>query len=50
MPYDGARAICRHTESFAQPLNSNAAYAPSSSDAQRNLTLEFSRRARGIPI
>ena len=49
-PYDGAMAICRHAESFAQPLNSNAAYAPSSSDAQRNLTLEFSRRARGIPI
>jgi glutamate/tyrosine decarboxylase-like PLP-dependent enzyme len=31
-------------------MNSDAAYATASKDAQKNLTLEFSRRARGIPI
>lgn len=49
-PYDGAMAICRHADALARAMNSDAAYASASADAQKNLTLEFSRRARGIPI
>jgi aromatic-L-amino-acid decarboxylase len=49
-PYDGAIAICRDADALAQTMNSDAAYAASSRDAQKNLTLEFSRRARGIAI
>lgn len=49
-PYDGAMAICRDAEALATAMNSDAAYAKAAKDAQKNLTLEFSRRARGIPI
>jgi glutamate/tyrosine decarboxylase-like PLP-dependent enzyme len=49
-PYDGAMAICRDAEALAVALNSDAAYSTAAADAQKNLTLEFSRRARGIPI
>lgn len=49
-PYDGAMAICRDAEALAAAMNSDAVYATASRDAQKNLTLEFSRRARGIPI
>ncbi|ANH07814.1 aminotransferase class V-fold PLP-dependent enzyme [Shinella sp. HZN7] len=49
-PYDGAVAICRDAEALAQAMNADAVYATASGDAQKNLTLEFSRRARGIPI
>lgn len=49
-PYDGAMAICRDGDALAAAMNSDAAYATASRDAQKNLTLEFSRRARGIPI
>jgi glutamate/tyrosine decarboxylase-like PLP-dependent enzyme len=49
-PYDGAMAICRDADALASAMNSDAAYATASKDAQKNLTLEFSRRARGIPI
>lgn len=49
-PYDGAVAICRNAEALAQAMNADAVYATASADAQKNLTLEFSRRARGIPI
>ncbi len=49
-PYDGAMAICRDADALASAMNSDAAYASASKDAQKNLTLEFSRRARGIPI
>jgi len=49
-PYDGAIAICRHTHSFSATLSGNASYAHGADNAQKNLTLEFSRRARGIPI
>jgi glutamate/tyrosine decarboxylase-like PLP-dependent enzyme len=31
-------------------MNSDAVYAASSADSQKNLGIEFSRRARGIPI
>lgn len=49
-PYDCAMAICRHTDALAGAMNSDAAYASGSAAAQKNLTLEFSRRARGIPV
>lgn len=49
-PYDGAMAICRDAAALAAAMNSDAAYATAAKDAQKNLTLEFSRRARGIPV
>jgi glutamate/tyrosine decarboxylase-like PLP-dependent enzyme len=49
-PYDGAMAICRDGDALAAAMNSDAVYATASKDAQKNLTLEFSRRARGVPI
>ncbi|WP_061239132.1 aminotransferase class V-fold PLP-dependent enzyme [Ectopseudomonas composti] len=49
-PYDCAMAICRDADALAVAMNSDAAYASASKDAQKNLTLEFSRRARGIAI
>lgn len=49
-PYDGAMAICRDPTALAKAMNSDAAYAMASVNAQKNLTLEFSRRARGIPV
>ena len=49
-PYDGAIAICRDAEALSAAMNSDAAYSSAAKDAQKNLTLEFSRRARGIPI
>lgn len=49
-PYDGAMAICRDPQALARVMNSDAAYSTASAEAQKNLTLEFSRRARGIPI
>ncbi|MBO0144532.1 aspartate aminotransferase family protein [Agrobacterium sp. Ap1] len=49
-PYDGAVAICRDAEALSQAMNGDAVYATAFADAQKNLTLEFSRRARGIPI
>ncbi|WP_235421306.1 pyridoxal phosphate-dependent decarboxylase family protein [Erwinia oleae] len=49
-PYDCAMAICRDADALAETMNSDAVYATASKDAQRNLTLEFSRKARGILI
>ncbi|MGQ3045923.1 MAG: pyridoxal phosphate-dependent decarboxylase family protein [Niveispirillum sp.] len=49
-PYDGAIAICRDGHALATAMNSDAAYAAADPFSQKNLTLEFSRRARGIPI
>ncbi|WP_330114139.1 pyridoxal-dependent decarboxylase [Pseudomonas sp. JS3066] len=49
-PYDGAMAICRDADALSIAMNSDAAYASASRDAQKNLTLEFSRRARGVPV
>lgn len=43
-------AICRDADALAAAMNSDAAYATASKDAQKNLTLEFSRRARGVAI
>jgi glutamate/tyrosine decarboxylase-like PLP-dependent enzyme len=49
-PYDGAMAICRDADALASAMNSDAVYSSASHEAQKNLNLEFSRRARGIPI
>ena len=49
-PYDCAMAICRDADALAAAMNSDAAYSSASADAQKNLTLEFSRRPRGIPV
>jgi glutamate/tyrosine decarboxylase-like PLP-dependent enzyme len=49
-PYDGAMAICRDRHALAVAMNSDAVYATAGADAQKNLTLEFSRRARGVSI
>jgi glutamate/tyrosine decarboxylase-like PLP-dependent enzyme len=49
-PYDCAFAICRDGKALEAAMASDAVYAPSEQGAQQNLTLEFSRRARGIPI
>lgn len=49
-PYDGAMAICRDSDALAAAMNSDAVYAPAARTAQKNLTLEFSRRPRGVPI
>ncbi|MBX9797765.1 pyridoxal-dependent decarboxylase [Sphingomonas sp.] len=49
-PYDGAMGICRDPGALAAAMNSDAAYATAEPDAQKNLTLEFSRRARGVAI
>lgn len=49
-PYDGAIGICRDPDALSAAMNSDAVYATASADSQKNLGLEFSRRARGIPI
>jgi glutamate/tyrosine decarboxylase-like PLP-dependent enzyme len=49
-PYDCAMAICREAQALAGAMNSDAVYSSASADAQKNLTLEFSRRPRGIPV
>jgi glutamate/tyrosine decarboxylase-like PLP-dependent enzyme len=49
-PYDAAMAICRDADALAEAMNSDAVYAAGSKNAQKNLTLEFSRKARGIPV
>lgn len=49
-PYDGAMTICRDAVALSSAMNSDAVYSSASQYAQKNLTLEFSRRARGIPI
>lgn len=49
-PYDGAVGICRDAGALAAAMNSDAAYSVASAESQKNLGLEFSRRARGVPI
>ncbi len=49
-PYDSAMAICRDGDAMAACMNADAVYASAEPDAQKNLTLEFSRKARGISI
>lgn len=49
-PYDSAMVIARDARALSGALHSDAEYSMSASDSQEHLTLEFSRRARGIPI
>ncbi|POE11751.1 aspartate aminotransferase family protein [Pectobacterium odoriferum] len=49
-PYDCAMAICRNADVLAEAMNADAVYSSAARDAQKNLTLEFSRRPRGIPV
>ncbi len=49
-PYDSAMAICKHGDLLADALQANAPYSKGEPMAQKSLTLEFSRRARGLPI
>lgn len=49
-PYDGAVLVCRDQAALETTLRSAAVYAPSTAGSQESRTLEFSRRARGIPI
>ncbi len=49
-PYDSAMSICRDAEAMAASLNADAVYAKGEPDAQKSLTLEFSRKPRGIAI
>lgn len=49
-PYDTAVGICRHATAVSEAMNSDAVYSTSSDDSQKNLGLEFSRRARGISM
>lgn len=49
-PYDCAMVICRDPQVLAGAMNSDAVYMSASADAQKNLTLEFSRRPRGVPV
>ncbi|PZF62109.1 aspartate aminotransferase family protein [Curtobacterium sp. MCBD17_034] len=49
-PYDSAMVIVRDRDALAGAMNSDAAYSSASADSQKNLTLEFSRRARGVAI
>ena len=49
-PYDSAMAICRDPALLAATMNADAPYATAEPSAQKNLTTEFSRRARGIGV
>jgi glutamate/tyrosine decarboxylase-like PLP-dependent enzyme len=49
-PYDGAVAICRDAEAMSETLSADAVYSTAEPLAQKNITLEFSRRPRGVPI
>lgn len=49
-PYDCAMSIVRDADALAGAMTSDAAYSSAGAEAQKNLTLEFSRRARGVAI
>jgi glutamate/tyrosine decarboxylase-like PLP-dependent enzyme len=49
-PYDGGMTIVRDAGALTATTNSDAAYAAPDPTAQRNLTLEFSRRPRGVSV
>lgn len=49
-PYDGAMAIAREPRWLAEAMRAAAAYSEGQAGDQMHLTLEFSRRARGVPI
>lgn len=49
-PYDSAMVILADPGVLAEAMNSDAAYSATSAASQKNLTLEFSRRPRGIAV
>jgi glutamate/tyrosine decarboxylase-like PLP-dependent enzyme len=49
-PYDSAMIILADRNRLAETMNSDAAYSSASAESQKNLTLEFSRRPRGIAV
>ena len=49
-PYDGGMTIVRDAGALTETTNSDAAYAAPDPTAQRNRTLEFSRRPRGVAV
>ncbi|TXI49382.1 pyridoxal phosphate-dependent decarboxylase family protein [Mycolicibacter arupensis] len=49
-PYDSAMVILADRTQLAETMTSDAAYSITSAESQKNLTLEFSRRPRGIAI
>lgn len=49
-PYDCAMAICRDATALSGAMDSDASYSRAGPEAQKNRTLEFSRRARGVAI
>ncbi|MET0704431.1 MAG: pyridoxal-dependent decarboxylase [Mycobacterium sp.] len=49
-PYDSAMVVLADRGRLAETMNSDAAYSTTSADSQKNLTLEFSRRPRGIVV
>ena len=49
-PYDGAVGICRDRHLMATTMNSDADYSSAPAESQKNLGIEFSRSARGIPF
>ncbi|WP_298196557.1 pyridoxal-dependent decarboxylase [Novosphingobium sp.] len=49
-PYDCAMALVRDPEALAGAMTSDAAYSSAGGEAQKNRTMEFSRRARGVAI
>ncbi|GHD42394.1 pyridoxal phosphate-dependent decarboxylase family protein [Streptomyces galbus] len=49
-PYDSAMVIVRDASALTATMTSDATYTQADDDAQRNRTMEFSRRARGVPV
>lgn len=50
VPYDSAMHIVREATHLSEAMNADAVYFMAAADAQRNLTLEFSRKARGVSV
>lgn len=50
VPYDSAMHIVREPALLSEALSAEAAHATAAPNAQKNLTLEFSRKARGISV
>ncbi|MFT4043442.1 MAG: pyridoxal-dependent decarboxylase [Gordonia sp. (in: high G+C Gram-positive bacteria)] len=50
VPYDSAIHIVREAAALSDALTADAVYSAATADAQKNLTLEFSRRPRGIAV
>ncbi|MFW0792939.1 aminotransferase class V-fold PLP-dependent enzyme [Gordonia sp. CPCC 205515] len=49
-PYDAAMLIVRDAQALSSTMNSDTAYLSGDDYAQKNLTLELSRRARGVGV